>query len=84
MAAALRPAARLPPVRADCDELEDVRWFPAAWLRAALSGEPVLLDRQPLDASYLDGAHAGGKIRAACLPVLRRGAERGGLQDRTA
>jgi len=58
VAAALLPAARLPPVRADGDELEDARWFPAAWLRAALSGAPVLHDRYTLDALYLVRAHA--------------------------
>lgn len=38
VAAALLPAACLPPVTADGEELQDARWFPAAWLRAALSG----------------------------------------------
>ena len=38
VAAALLPAARLPPVTVDGEELQDARWFPAAWLRAALAG----------------------------------------------
>ena len=38
VAAALLPAACLPPVAVDGEELQDARWFPAAWLRAALSG----------------------------------------------
>lgn len=67
VAAALLPAARLPPVRADGDELEDARWFPAAWLHAALSGAPVLLDRYTLDALYLVTAHAVAESeRCAC------------------
>ncbi|KAK9823045.1 hypothetical protein WJX81_002955 [Elliptochloris bilobata] len=38
VAAALLPAARLPRAAADGEELQDARWFPAAWLRAALFG----------------------------------------------
>lgn len=47
VAAALLPAARLPPVTVDGEELQDARWFPAAWLRAALAGATPLPARGP-------------------------------------
>ena len=54
VAAALLPAARLPPVTVDGEELEDARWFSAAWLRAVLAGDARCLCA---DSGLLSGAH---------------------------